>query len=99
MSQDRNRWRVSSRATLKWREWDGEWIVFHPDSGDTHLLDPFAARVLERLEAAPADAATLVQRLAESPAAPPAGDLPSMVEQLLRVFDDAGLIEPVDDPA
>ena len=99
MSQNRNRWRVSSRAPLKWREWDGEWVVFHPDSGDTHLLDPFAARVLKRLEDAPATADMLVQRLAESPAAAPANELPRMVEQLLRVLDDAGLIEPVDDPA
>ncbi len=99
MSHDPCLWRVGSRLPLRWRGWDGEWVVFHPESGDTHLLDPLAAEALRYLESAPATTATLVRHLVDGPSAPDAGELPGIVEQLLSVLDDAGLIEPVDDPA
>ncbi len=99
MIHDRVVWRVASRTPLRWRGWDGEWVVYHPDSGDTHLLDPLAAEALRSLEASPAGAAALVERLAGGTDATAAEELPAAVERLLRAFDEVGLIEPVDDPA
>jgi PqqD family protein of HPr-rel-A system len=96
---DRIVWRVASRTPLRWRGWDGEWVVYHPDSGDTHLLDPLAAEALRSLEASPAGAAALVERLAGSADATGVEELGAAVERMLRVFDEVGLIEPVDDPA
>lgn len=46
------------------RSWDGEHVLYHPGSGDTHLLDDDAMRVLEALRAGPASAAQLAARLA-----------------------------------
>ena len=93
------RWRVASRAPLLWRHWDAEWVVFQPDSGDTHLVDPVAASVLRRLESAPASSADLTEELAHLPFPDPVGDHAETVTRLLRAFDGVGLIEPVDDPA
>ena len=92
-------WRVAARTPLRWRGWGGEWVVFHPDSGDTHLLDPLAADALRSLEASPASAAALAERLSRSAASPAEEMLPEAVERMLRAFDEVGLIEPVDDPA
>jgi PqqD family protein of HPr-rel-A system len=92
-------WRVASRAPLRWRGFDSEWVVFHPDSGDTHLLDPLAAATLRVLEAAPSSAALLVERLPRVADLPVPDDLAGTVAEILRVFDEVGLIEPVDDPA
>jgi PqqD family protein of HPr-rel-A system len=74
-------------------------VVFHPDSGDTHLLDPVAAATLRLLEAGPTSATTLVERLSRDARIPLPDDLPDAVTQILQVFDEVGLIEPVDDPA
>jgi len=92
-------WRVASRTPLRWRGWNGDWVVYHPGSGDTHLLDPLAADALRLLEASPAGVAALIERLAGSAAAPAAEKLGAAVESMLRVFDEVGLIEPVDDPS
>ena len=87
------------RAPLLWREWGAESVVFNPDSGDTHLLDPLAAEALRRLESAPANVSVLIEHLTRVSNSSAASDLPETVEQMRRAFDDVGLIEPVDDPA
>lgn len=99
MTRDHASWRIASRAPLLWRGFDSEWVVFHPDSGDTHLLDPVAAATLRLLEVGPASAATLAERLSRGACIPLPDDLGDAVAQILRVFDEVGLIEPVDDPA
>jgi PqqD family protein of HPr-rel-A system len=52
------------------RSWDDEHVLFHPGSGDTHLLDDDALRVLAALRAGPATAAQLAARLAPDQEAP-----------------------------
>lgn len=38
-------------AELAWRHWDGEYVVHHALSNDTHRLSDFAGHVLLRLAA------------------------------------------------
>ncbi len=85
-------------ADLHWREWDDQFIVFHPPSGDTHLLNDAAARMLRRLGSGPATIDDLVGAVAEGDAET-APDLPKRVAGYLLWFDDLGLIETADDTA
>lgn len=41
------------------REWEGEFVIFHTLTGETHLFSGFAARVFEALERGPLGAADL----------------------------------------
>lgn len=89
------RWKVCGSSGLCWRAWDDEHVVFHPASGDTHLLNAFTAEVLRALEECPATGSELTQLLAP---ACDAGGEPSLREQidnLLTRFHELGLIEPV----
>ena len=49
--------------TLARREWDGEGVLFNDLTGATHLLSSTALWLLDRLQAAPAGAATLAAAL------------------------------------
>lgn len=62
------RWRIPPEADLRHREWDGEHVFFHGATGDTHRFSDAAARVLQRLMAAPADESELATLLAEAAA-------------------------------
>ncbi len=99
MTHEETIWRAASRAPLSWRQWGDEAVVFHPDSGDTHLLDALAAEILRRLESAPASRAALLEHLSRRPRPPVANDLEEAVTSVLQVFEEVGLIEPVHDPA
>lgn len=50
---------IWQRAPLLIRSWQGETVVFHRESGDTHLVDELTARVLRRLDAGALDEAQL----------------------------------------
>jgi PqqD family protein of HPr-rel-A system len=87
-------------SSFRWRHWDDEFVLYHEQSGDTHLLNPLAARALEFLNRTPLSADDLAGRLAAAFEldAVPKLDLASAVTQLLARFSDLGLIEPADDP-
>jgi PqqD family protein of HPr-rel-A system len=57
-------WRLIPGQSLRSREWDGEVALYNDLSGSTHLLDGAALDLLQALQAAPGDAASLAQRLA-----------------------------------
>ena len=56
-------WRVLHASALHWRAWDGECVLYHTLSGDTHRLNHLAARALELLAATPMSAEQLTHRL------------------------------------
>lgn len=79
-------------ASLHWRRWDDEMVVFDAATGSTHLLSPGAAEVLLALldTAQPLDAAQLAQRLlpGDEGAAPLEADvlaLQSVLQDLARL--------------
>ena len=92
-------WRVPAAASLRWRSWEGEHVVYHCESGDTHLLNPAAAEALKFLETRPAGADDLAEHVAARLSLAAGGQLRREMAELLAAFDDLGLIEPVDDPA
>lgn len=88
------RWRVQDSSSLCWRAWDEERVVFHPASGDTHLLDPFTAEVLRALEDCPATASELTRLFAPACDGVDEFALRERIQNLLARFHDLGLIEP-----
>jgi PqqD family protein of HPr-rel-A system len=92
------RWLVSPEADFRWRGWEGRYVVFHCQSGDTHQLNALAASALRSLQEQPASAPELARRVATKTGIEPDEELLGKLEGLLREFDDAGLIEPADDP-
>jgi PqqD family protein of HPr-rel-A system len=46
-----DRWRLDALADATWRHWDGETVVHHRLSNDTHRLAEPAGWILERLAA------------------------------------------------
>lgn len=54
------RWRLNALASLHWRCWDDQWVVFDVGSGQTHSLDKVTAATLSRIESEPTTAADLI---------------------------------------
>jgi PqqD family protein of HPr-rel-A system len=90
-------WRVNPNHHLSWRTWDDEHVVYHRESGDTHLLNAVAAAALECLAESPATADDLTGHVAAHLGLEADEPLRSRMSQLLATFDDLGLIEPVDE--
>jgi PqqD family protein of HPr-rel-A system len=90
------RWEVAGGpAALLWREWDGEYIVFHVPSGDTHLLNAFAAEILLSLADEPASVAELVLRLRHEVGLEPGSGQEEPIANLVTQFEERGLVEPL----
>jgi PqqD family protein of HPr-rel-A system len=57
-------WRLTPGQTLRFRQFDDEFVIYNDLSGDTHLLGDDAAHVLSVLQHGPASADTLLDSLA-----------------------------------
>lgn len=78
--QDPMGWRVTPGQALRWREWQGEYVLYNDLSGDTHLLGADAIDLLLALRKAPAAESALID-----------ADDASLLAQLQAL----SLIEPV----
>jgi PqqD family protein of HPr-rel-A system len=87
--------RIFQNSKLFWRVWDDEFIIFHPLSGDTHLLDYFSAEVLKSIEDAPAECAEIAAFISRKFEIDLDEKLVDRIEELLSKFSKLNLIEPV----
>lgn len=88
-------WRVSTASQLPMHNWDGDYVVYNPLSGNTHILDIVTGEVLKFIAAGPAPASAINGRIAnflELPAED--GNIARHVDEILDLLDDLGLIEP-----
>lgn len=88
------RWALNQSASLSWKSFDDEFIVFNATSGDTHLLNRVSAEALRCLEDSPATATQLARRVIERLGLPESHDTERQIAELLFRFDDLGLVEP-----
>lgn len=81
------RWHVADASRQIRRHWDSEdeWVVFHEVSGDVHLLNEAAVRLLDRLTASPGSTEELVRQV---------GATKDQVEPALALLDRLGLLHP-----
>ena len=89
------RWKVNPAFPLHWHVWDDEFVVYNTGSGDTHLLDPVAAEVLQSLEIESADLPELIDRVAASLRIEPDSKFSAYLEQLLSDLHKLGLIQRI----
>lgn len=88
-------WQVSAPGSLHMRAWDNEVVVYEATSGNTHLLDTTAARILATIANAPADAPAIAQALADHGHAPPTEQTHEQVDAILAELAAISLITPV----
>ena len=82
------------RPPLVWRSWgEDEYVVYHPDSGDTHLLNGVSAEVLWRLESGPAGFRDLTCQVAEIMGISVDHQFETSIAKLLVYLDSVGLVE------
>jgi PqqD family protein of HPr-rel-A system len=86
------RWRLVD-PDLVWRSWpnEDEAVLYSPASGDVHLLNLAARRLIELAAEAPKTAQELAAALGSSA---PQEELLSSVAATIEMLDGAGILEP-----
>jgi len=90
-------WTLAPNAQLQWRSWEGETVVYHPPSGDTHILHPLAAEILRHLDGHTIDIAQLAAHVAQTFDLQPDEELHRQIEYCINQFTNLGLIVHVPD--
>lgn len=76
---------------LLWRQWDDEYVVYNPASGDSHLLDWVSAQGLMQLEKRVASMEDLVRDLGHVLDIPADESLSRYVRQMVTELSELGL--------
>lgn len=87
-------WKLGADGGIAWRQWDGDYVVFDPASGNTHLLDIASGEVLVALRDGDASTERLGARLAELLQVGPDETVTSAVQHILETLSGLGLVEP-----
>ncbi|NIP86632.1 MAG: HPr-rel-A system PqqD family peptide chaperone [Planctomycetales bacterium] len=87
------KWQVPAGVTLTWKQWNDDFLVFNPHTGDTHLLDFVAAAGVQCFEQEALDEEALRDRLASRLEVEPDPELSTYAAQLITHLDHLGLIE------
>lgn len=87
-------WKVTGGGQLQWRFWQGDYVVFNPLSGNTHLLDIVAGKVLMAVLADQVATDVLSEQISTFLEVEPDAKLLAHVTSVLEKLDELGLIEP-----
>lgn len=90
-----SRFRLSSPHSLQWASWDDEYVVFDEASGQTHLLDPIKAYILDILSDGSADVSRLKLLVEQALSVPSHMNSHEVVLAALEQLDRTQLIETV----
>ena len=88
-------WRISSPQPLSIRCWDGDYAVYNPLSGNTHILDILSGEVLRTIVAGNSRSGELIRRVAEFLEIPADDQTCKRLDEILQELDELGLIEQV----
>ena len=89
-------WRVPVEGALPLKYWNGDYVVYNPLTGSTHVLDIVAGEVLKVIMAAPATTRELCRHVADFLEIPNDVRTAENVDAVLAALDELGLIEPVE---
>ena len=88
------KWRLISSDPLVWKSWDDdEHVVYHPGTGDTHILNDVAAELLFSLDEVSLSCEELAVRCADAFGITSDEAFQRQIQTTLDQFDDLGLIE------
>ena len=88
-------WKIWGGGELELRYWDGDYVVYNPLNGSTHVLDIVAGEVLKAIGAGRGQRSELCRRVAEFLEMPNDATVADNVREILAQLDELGLIEPV----
>jgi PqqD family protein of HPr-rel-A system len=77
-----------------WKTWGEESIVFNESSGNTHLLNPTAAKILSIVQSQPSSAEEISLTIASESGLDADKKILDRVNAVLETLDNLGLIEP-----
>lgn len=80
--------------SLLWKQWADESVVYNIESGNTHLINPIAARILRRLEQQPSTVLQLAEYLAAEVNVDADDEVVQHVQRLISDLDELGLVKP-----
>jgi PqqD family protein of HPr-rel-A system len=87
---------VVEGEALRWRCWGGDYVVFNPSSGQTHLLDVVTGRILIELTDRFRGVPEIRSGIARFLEVPDDERLASTIVDILNRLEEAGLIERMD---
>lgn len=82
-------------SSLHWASWDDEYVVFDEASGQTHLLDPIKAYILDVLSDGSADVSRLKLLVEQALSVPAHMNAHEVVLAALEQLERTQLIETV----
>jgi PqqD family protein of HPr-rel-A system len=91
-------WRSVNFSSLHIEEWNGEYTVFHPESGKTHFLNQMGFQILVDLHSRPLSAISvdeICQNLMNQFQLQSDTTFSDQVSKTLHRFDELGLIKQV----
>jgi PqqD family protein of HPr-rel-A system len=77
-----------------WKTWGEESIVFNQSSGNTHLLNATAAKILSIVQSQPSSAEEISLKIASESGLGADEKVIQRVEVVLETLDNLGLIQP-----
>jgi PqqD family protein of HPr-rel-A system len=78
-----------------WKKWGEEYVVFNQTSGNSHLLNPTAAKILSIVQSHPSSAEEISLKMASESELGADEEILQGVDVVLETLDSLGLIEPL----
>ena len=87
-------WRLGIPGQLPLHCWDGDYVVYNPLSGNTHILDIVTGEVLQTIMAGEVGISEICQHVAHFLEVPNDNSIAEHVKRILATLDRLALIEP-----
>ena len=91
--QPPQRWVLAAESALRWRQFDGEWVLYDLGSGNTSRLDPWPAAVLGLIESGCCSREDLLAELAAEVVTEDAAGLAALTDDALQRLTELGLVQ------
>ena len=88
-------WQGVAGTILAIRYWGGDYVVYNPLSGNTHILDIATGELLKAIVNERMTTHDVCRCLAQFLEVPDGADVADSVGRILNHLDELGLIEPV----
>jgi len=93
LHREGRRWRVLRAEELYWRRWDEQYVVYDSGSGQTHVLDPAAALLIQLLGERSFEAFELSEKMASLLHVDADAEFQERLQQTLSKLEELSLIE------
>lgn len=85
-------WRFSGLASLHWKHFDGDWVIYDEGSGQTLAADPLLAATLMALESGCGTFAEIEGQVLQDLQSNPSAELTTQLADGLMFLQQLGLV-------